>query len=213
MSGFQAYNTFGNIMVDSEKKGTVISSLVQQGTVDVTGYLISTPFGDGRSLGYLVNGGFLFEAGLVWMRFIRDSYCFPGAELFEPNSVQFMRTSVNGTVQSGYLDVFNGQGTLIWSAASAGTMPRVFDHLVIPQGYNLQGQVISKNLGWSPWVLLSGLGGNVSDDGGSSGYSGFLLRYTNGNIQVTYASQYQDNYAQATNQQLLRIPLAVFTGY
>ena len=150
MSGFQAYNTYGNIVVDSEQKGTVISSLIPQGNVEVTGYLIPTPFGDGRSLGYMVSD-ILFQPGLLWCRFTRDSYCFPGAELFEPNSVQFMRTSVNGTVQSGYLDVFNGQGTLIWSAASAGSMPRVFDHLVIPQGYNLQGQVISKNLGWSPW--------------------------------------------------------------
>ncbi|CAH3649952.1 hypothetical protein AI2618V1_1909 [Serratia marcescens] len=212
MSGFQAYNTYGNIVVDSEQKGTVISSLIPQGNVEVTGYLIPTAFGDGRSLGYMVSD-ILFQPGLLWCRFTRDSYCFPGAELFEPNSVQFMRTSVNGTVQSGYLDVFNGQGNLIWSAASAGTMPRVFDHLVIPQGYNLQGQVISKNLGWSPWFLLSGLPGNVSESTESMGFSGFLLRYTNGNIQVTYAAQYQDGYPQATNQQLLRIPLAVFTGY
>jgi hypothetical protein len=43
--------------------------------------------------------------------------------MYEQGTGRFMICSNTTPIQSGYLDVFDPAGNLIWSAASAGTMP------------------------------------------------------------------------------------------
>jgi hypothetical protein len=76
-----------------------------------------------------------------------------------------IRTTRNIGMQSGYLDVFDSAGNLIWSAASASKMPGllVFD---VPANYDLQNNTFALNLSFNPWILVNNCPGNLSDDGG-----------------------------------------------
>jgi hypothetical protein len=66
---------------------------------------------------------------LRWLQLDTNKYGLPGADLLEDNAGSMIRTSRNIGMQSGYLDVFDSAGNLIWSAASASKMPRVVGFL------------------------------------------------------------------------------------
>jgi hypothetical protein len=57
-----------------------------------------------------------------------------------------IRTARNIGMQSGYLDVFDSSGSLIWSAASASSMPRVVGFFDVPANYDLQNNTLAINL-------------------------------------------------------------------
>ncbi len=213
MSGFQVFNTAGNQIIDSNTKGTAFSTEIGfPALTDIGFFLINSQFGNGSTLGIL-SQTFPLDAGLTWFRFNRGSYCMPGALLFEANSGQFMRTTASGQLQSGYLDVFDGGGRLVWSAASAGTMPRIVDFIDVPAGFNLQDTLITKPMGFNPWICISQMPANVSFDGTAGGYSGFQVRWTGNSVQLTYISRAQNTFSYSVGTGGFRVALATFTGY
>lgn len=213
-AGIEIYNSAGKLIIDSNNKHTVVSTLKNVTTVTDTGYyVLSTNFGNGSNLGFLPYQ-FLPEGMLRWGQLNSGQWCFPGASMWAANSGRFMISDKNGSISSGYLDVFNSSGTLIWSAASAGSMPRIVDFMEIPAGTNLQGVTYSKTLSYNPWFLQNSCPGNLSDDGEVTGYSGVCLKWTGTQLQVTYICSKQTAYTSTPLYTYgLKIPLAVFTGY
>lgn len=213
MSGFQAFNAAGKLQVDGTYKPAMISQYVNIGGLWDQGYYqINNPFGDAYSFGSLPQN-FYPNPSTRWVRLNAGAFCFPGAEAFQPNSGQMMISTASVGVSSGYLDVFDPSGNLIWSAVSASAVPRIIDFIDVPAGYDLQNNTWVKNLSFQPWFLMNAFPGNISDDGSVIGYSGVVIRWDGSQIQVRYISQYQNSYMTALGGIGLKIPLAYFTGY
>lgn len=217
MSGFQVYNQYGALTIDGTNKSIATSQYLGRLPVIDVGSVVfvnGTAFGNGTSLGWLQNP--LPRGGMKWWRpLVNGSWGMPGSSLYTPNSGDFMVSSVNTTLQSGFLDVFNEGGQLVWSAASAGTMPRIMDFITIPAGHNLANTITVNTLFANPWICISQCPGESSEAGeGTGGYSGIIIRRNNqSNLSIQYINRNQNNYINAMGGGELKIALAYFTGY
>lgn len=212
MSGFEVYNSAGKLLVDSQKRSTLFYDQRSLGAVTEKGfYRVDSPFGDGSSLGF-TQQQFWNDGNLRWLQLDANKYGLPGADLLEDNAGRMIRTTRNIGMQSGYLDVFDAGGNLIWSAASASKMPRVVCFFDVPASYDLQNNTFTINLGFNPWILVNNCPGNLSDDGGATGYSGIALKWTGSQLQGRYISKNQRNWSQTLQGRGLRIPIAQFVG-
>ncbi|HBM7602604.1 TPA: hypothetical protein LZ355_004811 [Enterobacter asburiae] len=212
MSGFEVYNSAGKLLVDSQNRSTLFYDQRSLGAVTEKGfYRVDSPFGDGSSLGF-TQQQFWNDGNLRWLQLDANKYGLPGADLLEDNAGRMIRTTRNIGMQSGYLDVFDAGGNLIWSAASASKMPRVVGFFDVPASYDLQNNTFTINLGFNPWILVNNCPGNLSDDGGATGYSGIALKWTGSQLQGRYISKNQRNWSQTLQGRGLRIPIAQFVG-
>jgi len=215
MAGFQLYNSAGALTIDSENKSVVMSTVKAMGALSDIGFSrIVSDFGNGSTLGALPYP-FFPESGLKWFQFFTDgSYCFPGASMYEQGTGRFMICSNTTPIQSGYLDVFDPAGNLIWSAASAGTMPRISDFFTVPPSHDLKTTLTVNTAIANPWICISQCPGNYSTDGTTSGYSGIVIRRNSStSFSIQYINRLQKTYQQAMGGNGIRIALASFTGY
>ena len=215
MSGFQVYNSAGALTIDSNNKSVVTSQFKAMGGLSDTGfYRVNSAFGDGSTLGFLGNN-FFPDQGLRWFQLQNDGrYCYPGASLYEAGSGRFMISSNTNGISSGYLDVYNAGGQLIWSAASAGSMPRIQGFFTVPAGYDLSSPLTLNTSFANPWICISQCPANISDDGVASGYSGLMIRRNNStSFTLQYVNSKQKAYSTAMGNNGLNIALASFTGY
>lgn len=212
MSGFEVYNSAGKLLVDSQNRSTLFYDQRTLGTVTDKGfYRVDSPFGDGSTLGFSPQQ-FWNDGRLRWLQLGTNKYGLPGANLLEDNAGSMIRTARNIEMQSGYLDVFDSSGTLIWSAASASKMPRVVGFFDVPANYDLQNNTFSVSLSFNPWILINNCPGNLSDDGVTTGYSGIALKWTGSQLHGRYISKNQRNWSQTLQGRGLRIPIAQFVG-
>lgn len=215
MSGFQVYNSAGALTIDSNNKSVVTSQLKAMGNLSDTGfYQINSAFGNGSTLGFLQDN-FFPDQGLRWFQIQNDGrYCFAGARLYEAGSGRFMISSNTNGISSGYLDVYDAGGQLIWSAASAGSMPRVQGFFSVPAGYDLSNALTLNTSFANPWICISQCPGNISDGGTATGYSGLLIRRNNStSFTLQYVNSKQKPYSTAMGNNGLNIALCSFTGY
>ncbi|WP_447743322.1 hypothetical protein [Enterobacter asburiae] len=218
MSGFQLYNAAGALTIDSNTRSIITGSEKPLGQLSDYGYYagIQCAFGDGRTLGTPPYGTFVNRnTTQYWFQLTVDgSWCFPGAYLFQPNSGRFMTSTTAQYPYSGYLDVFDANGVLTWSAASAGTMPRIVGFLGAGPGVDLANVVTVNSPVPNPWFCWSQCPGNVSDDGTVLGYSGIVIRRNNStSFSFQYINKLQKTYTQALGTNGIQIALASFTGY
>lgn len=213
--GFEVYNDAGALQLDSENKTTLFSDIRDiSGLTDIGYYAIDNPFGGKYPFGFLKPADTPTPGYLHWFRLNAGAFAMPGAWSFQNNSGQIIRTTRNLSVESGYLDVMNGIGDLIWSAKSANRVPRIRGFIDLPANSPVDSQVISFTPGFNPWILLNATPGNISDDGETVGYSGLLIRWTGSQIQVKYARQRQKSFSESFGGRGgLRIPYALFPGY
>ncbi|MEO3322718.1 hypothetical protein ABHD20_08865 [Enterobacter cloacae] len=212
MSGFEVYNSAGKLLVDSQNRSTLFYDQRALGAVtDKGAYRVNSPFGDGSTLGF-TQQSFWNDGRLRWLQLGTNKYGFPGADMLEDNAGSMIRTARNIGIQSGYLDVFDSAGSLIWSAASASKMPRVVGLFDVPANYDLQNNTFSVSLSFNPWILVNNCPGNLSDDGTVVGYSGVVLKWTGSQLQGRYISNNQRSWSQTFQGRGLRIPIAQFVG-
>ena len=212
MSGFEVYNSAGKLLVDSQNRSTLFYDQRALGVVtDKGAYRVNSPFGDGSTLGF-TQQSFWNDGRLRWLQLSTNKYGFPGADMLEDNAGSMIRTARNIGLQSGYLDVFDSAGSLIWSAASASKMPRVVGFFDVPANYDLQNNTFSVSLSFNPWILVNNCPGNLSDDGTVVGYSGVVLKWTGSQLQGRYISNNQRNWSQTFQGRGLKIPIAQFVG-
>ena len=212
MSGFEVYNGSGKLLVDSQNRSTLFYDQRLIGAVTDKGfYRVDSPFGDGSTLGH-TQQQFWNDGSLRWLQLDANKYGLPGANLLEDNAGRMIRTARNIGMQSGYLDVFDSSGSLIWSAASASSMPRVVGFFNVPANYDLQNNTLAINLTFNPWILINNCPGNITTDGIVGGYSGIVLKWTGSQLQGRYISKNQRSWSQTIQGRGLRIPIAQFVG-
>ena len=212
MSGFEVYNSDGKLLVDSQNRSTLFYDQRTLGAVtDKGSYRVNSPFGDGSTLGFTPQS-FWNDGRLRWLQLGTNKYGLPGADMLEDNAGSMIRTARNISMQSGYLDVFDSAGTLIWSAASASRMPRVVGFFDVPANYDLQNNTFSVSLSVNPLILVNNCPGNLSYHGTVVGYSGVVLKWTGSQLQGRYISNNQRSWSQTFQGRGLRIPIAQFVG-
>ncbi|TNL04526.1 hypothetical protein CYD30_23525 [Kosakonia cowanii] len=212
MSGFEVFNAAGKLMIDSDNRSTLFyDNRTITNVTDGGFYSIPNPFGGAFDMGFLPES-FVNNTMLQWIQLTPGKYGFLGAGLAVPNCGRMIRTSRNVAIQSGYMDVFNANGQLVWSAASASQMPRIRSFFDVPAGYDLQNNTLTVTPGFNPWILVNACPGNLSDDGEVVGFSGLVLRWTGSQLQGRYISQKQRNWSQTLQSRGMRIPLAEFVG-
>lgn len=214
MSGFEVFNNAGSVVINSDQTHTLFDTFDTPGIVDVGAYNQPTPFGNLRELGFTSHGWQRYQDYLYWVQLNPGAWCMPGANMFKPGTFRVIRTTRLKSIESGFLDVFDGNGNLIWSAKSAATMPRIMTYVDIPQNYDLNNATWSIAPGFSPFFLWNQCPGNLSDDGEVVGYSGLCVRWDGSNIQFAYVSRYQRTYLDIFNGRgNFRLPLAKFIGH
>lgn len=221
MSGFEAKNPEGSLIVSSDQKHTIFHSIYEPVFLggSVGDYTISTAFGNFNQLVALYSGSISNEGYLYWVQFKNpNNWGYPGFNYFIKNSIRVIRTSRNLQHQSGFLDVFDGEGNLIWSAKSASTMPRVRGILTVPTGYDLTGRIVSSPaLEYNPFFLWNACVGEISDDGVAPiGYSGNLVRWNGTQLQISWMrSSTQMSYLSmfGSGRGGFKLPYATFLDY
>ncbi|QPJ98885.1 hypothetical protein IDM36_13140 [Enterobacter mori] len=212
MSGFEVYNSNNKLLIDSNNRSTLFYDIRNIGAAtDVGSYSVDSPFGTGSTLGSTMPA-FWSDGTLRWLQLSPGKYGFPGADMLESSAGRMIRTSRKIGMESGYLDVFNGSGNLIWSAVSASKMPRVVGFFDVPPGYDLQNNTFAVSVAFNPWILVNNCPGNLSDDGEVVGYSGVMLKWTGSQLLGRYISKNQKNWSQTLQSKGIRIPLAQFVG-
>lgn len=213
--GFEAYNHWGGLIISSEHQHTIYDHMYN---IDV-GYVGDwdhwTNFGNMSDLGSPSNDNMNRRDGyLQWIQFTRPAWAFPSASLFMPNSVRVIRTTRHIRPESGYLDVHDPNGMLIWSAKSASRMPRVTGVLAVDHNFDLNSNIASVSPGYNPFFLWDACGGGINTDGVVSGHSGALVRWTGAELQVTWSTKNQRNFNSIFNQtDQFVIPYAKFIGH
>lgn len=215
MSGLQIYNSAGVLTIDGENKSVVTSQYKGMGAISDLGYYrILHSLGNQYSTGYLTEN-FFPSSGLRWFRCLTDGAInFPGALQYQPGTGDFMITSNTNGIASGYCDVFNASGQLIWSAVAASSMPRIIGFFTVPSSHDLSTALTLTSPIANPWICVSQCPGNISDDGSVTGYSGICIRRDNASTYtLQYVNRNQNSYRAAMGSNGFQIALAYFTGY
>jgi hypothetical protein len=212
MSGFQTYNTNGALVVSSDHTGTYYRDSKAYAAITDAGYFnINTALGNGTDMGYVSNP-YVADANLLWFKFNNNAKMIfnGGSPYATANAGTMARTASNIAVTSGYLDVFDSTGKLVWSAVTASKIPRIQGFFDIPANYDLDNTAYSQAIGTNSWLLSSNAPSNMGGDGGTSGYSGIMFKYASGTLQAIWARQNQYTWAQMMKPYGLRIPYAIF---
>lgn len=215
MSGFEVLNNDGSTIINSDQVHTLFDAVDTPGIVEVGAYNQTTPFGNLSELGFTAYNWNKRVDCLYWIQLTtNNAWCFPGASMFKPGTFRVIRTTRNKSIETGFLDVFDSTGKMIWSAKSAATMPRILKYVDIAQNYDLNANVYSLTPGFNPFFLWNQCPGNLSDDGVVVGYSGLCVKWTGSQIQFGYVSKYQKKFTEVFNGRgNFRLPLAKFQGY
>lgn len=209
------FNNSGVTLINSDQKHTIFENIYTPEIIQPGAYNINTLFGNMSALGFVRLDQVRKDGWLYWVQFTKNNgWGYPGNDMFLPGSIRIIRTSRNKAVQSGYLDVFDAGGNLIWSAQSASTMPQIKGFLEVAPSFPLESQIASVTPGFNPFFLWNSCFGELSDDGLTLGYSGNLIRWTGTQLQTTWIRRNQKSFSELfTGRGSLKIPYAKFQGY
>ncbi|MDC4563230.1 hypothetical protein ACT44I_07185 [Acinetobacter baumannii] len=190
MSGFEVSNDKGEIIVSDTYRHLGVNSVqVLDG---------GAPSSIGASSGWAPS--FIQTPSLVYPSFRNDlpketlyilnlsegtEFCGKYWHSVHNNNISFL--SYDYTKTSGYLDVYDEQGNLIWSAISAKNVPRIVQTYQLTADNLLYG--ITLSIGFNVGILLNTLPSwfrpgpmNNLNRGGVFG------RYSNGQLQLQFAA-------------------------
>lgn len=212
MSGYQIFNSAGALVIDSNYKGTYFLDTINYSNVTDVGYYdIRCQLGNSADMGFVAATPGI-DGSLKWFKPNNGSrFFFAGqADWATANAGLVARTRSDLAVQSGYKDVFNAAGELVWSAVMAARIPRIIGFFDIPANFDLDNSVYSQSIGSNTFILSSALAyGNIFDDGTNTGYSGIYFRFSGGLLQCQWVSKLQNTWASSLKPYGLRIPYAI----
>ena len=213
MSGYQIFNASGALVIDSNYKGTYFRDTITYSNItDIGYYNIACLLGNSADMGYVAAAPGI-DGSLKWFKPSEGARIFFAGQgdWATANAGIVARTRSDIAVQSGYKDVYNAAGELIWSAVMAGKIPRILGFFDIPVNFDLDNSVYSQSIGTNTYFLASALShGNIYDDGGTNtGYSGIYFRFSGGVLQCQWVSKLQNTWASSFKPYGLRIPYAI----
>ncbi|MEN4608152.1 hypothetical protein ABEH06_12840 [Pantoea agglomerans] len=214
MSGYQVWNSAGGLVIDSDFKGTYYQDAVNYaGITDIGYYDISCQLGNSTDMGH-VSASVPLDDSLRWFKPNNNAKMFfTGPDWMTANAGSMARTRSDMPVESGYRDVFNSTGQLVWSAVMAAKIPRILGFFDVPANFDLDNTVYSQYIGTNTWFLISSVpGGNISDDGSVTGFSGPFFRFINGTLQCQWVNKNQQAWANTLKPYGMRIPYGILSN-
>ncbi|MDY0994544.1 hypothetical protein SOM38_10520 [Pantoea agglomerans] len=214
MSGYQVWNSAGALVIDSDFKGTYYQDAVNYaGITDIGYYDISCQLGNSTDMGH-VSASVPLDDSLRWFKPNNNAKMFfTGPDWMTANAGSMAHTRSDMPVESGYRDVFNSAGQLVWSAVMAAKIPRILGFFDVPANFDLDNTVYSQYIGTNTWFLISSVpGGNISDDGSVTGFSGPFFRFINGTLQCQWVNRNQQAWANTLKPYGMRIPYGILSN-
>ncbi|WP_397321908.1 hypothetical protein [Pantoea agglomerans] len=214
MSGYQVWNSAGALVIDSDFKGTYYQDAVNYaGITDIGYYDISCQLGNSTDMGH-VSASVPLDDSLRWFKPNNNAkMLFTGPDWMTGNAGSMARTRSDMPVESGYRDIFNSAGQLVWSAVMAAKIPRILGFFDVPANFDLDNTVYSQYIGTNTWFLISSVpGGNISDDGSVTGFSGPFFRFINGTLQCQWVNKNQQAWANTLKPYGMRIPYGILSN-
>lgn len=211
MSGYQVFNSAGALVIDSNYKGTYFLDTIDYTAIsDIGFYNINCQLGNSSDMGF-VNASVPLDDSLRWFKPNNNAKMFfSGPDWMTASAGSMARTRSDQPVISGYRDVYNSAGVLVWSAAMAARIPRILGFFDIPPNFDLDNSVYSQYIGTNVWLCVSSIpGGNISDDGTVSGYSGPFFKFIDGTLQCQWVNRLQQTWASTLKPYGLRIPYGI----
>lgn len=214
MSGYQVFNSSGALVIDSDYKGTYYRDTVNYTSItDIGYYNITCQLGNSNDMGH-ANASVPVDDNLRWFKPNNNARMFfTGPDWVTANAGSMARSRSDMPVESGYRDIFNSAGQLVWSAVMAAKIPRILGFFDVPANFDLDNSVYSQAIGNDSWILVSSVpGGNISDDGSGTGFSGPFFRFQNGTLQCQWVNKLQQSWASTLRPYGMRIPYGVFSN-
>lgn len=211
MSGYQVWNDKGALVIDADFKGTYYyDNRIYSGISDIGFYNITCQLGNSTDMGFAV-GSAPLDDSLRWFKPTNNAKMFfSGPDWMTAYAGSMARTRSDQPVISGYRDIYNSAGVLVWSAAMAARIPRILGFFDIPPDFDLDNYVYSQYIGTNVWLCVSAIpGGNISDDGVVAGYSGPFFKFIDGTLQCQWVNRYQQTWASTLKPYGLRIPYGI----
>ncbi|EKK4082800.1 hypothetical protein PNF79_003478 [Cronobacter dublinensis] len=224
MSGFEVRNSAGSITVNSSYASPRLLNYVASPRMGTTGDWGGTipDMGKLESLAYLEDS--ITQSGttytqnyhkpgqIMWFRLAVGAWGLPGADYFIPGKVNLAFTRMDVPVESGYLDVFDSSGKLIWSAKSAATTPRIIGFINVPAGYDLLNKTLSVAVPGTPFFPSDMFPGLLSDNGeGVGGRSSLAIKQQSGSVLLRYDAYNNPPYTEMPlYSRGFKIPYAIF---
>lgn len=213
-AGFQSYNLDGSPQVDSTLPYMRTRTSSPTGPITAGYYRFPNPWEPGNPFG--VATGMPPNPGTpvqTWVRLNVGGAFIPFANQYTANAAFAIQTDVTTPITSGYLDVYDDSGKLVWSALSAGGMPRVQGVMKFDSSTDLDSG-ISIPFSFSPFILSNTCMGEVSDDGVVVAWSGMAFRWTGTHLQVRWIRQNQPTFSpNVPARGGAYVPYARFAGY
>lgn len=185
--GFEARNDAGDVIVSSDYKYHYFLSKTRVTVSAVDGVGL---YGNTVAFGNLLSHGLgripLQRGRLNWIKFDSSQWGMVGNQngMFKTNTADVIQTGLDSSPQSGYLDVRDSSGNLVWSAASAAKSPRVRALLRVAASSVSGNSIASFALGYAPWICQNACPGYFSDDGlGNVSIVGLFARWTGSQLQ------------------------------
>lgn len=147
MSGFEVFNDRSELVINTEERMVAVVGEQAIGNI-VTWYNQATL----QSPAFIDKGIGVTSLPLLSqvppLTLLKPAYgaCGCGNVYYSANAGQLKHLNTNYNLQSGYLDVFNPQGDLIWSAVTAEKVPRVVKVINVPAADLIAGTTI--NIGY-----------------------------------------------------------------
>ncbi|ELY2798278.1 hypothetical protein SNN58_004169 [Cronobacter dublinensis] len=224
MSGFEVRNIAGSVTVNSDYKSPLLTNYIASPPFDTTGdWDANIPdMGRLKDLAYLkdsilYNGGaynrnYHKPGQIMWVRLNVGGWGLPGCDYYIPGSVNIAFTRMDATVESGYLDVFNSSGQLIWSAKSAATVPRIIGFITVPPNFDLLNNTLTVSVPGRPFFPTDMFPGLLSLDGeGVGGRASLALKQNVDSISLRYDIYNNPPYTEnPLYYRGFKIPYAIF---
>lgn len=218
MSGFEVRNADGAVTVNSDYKSPLFSSYVASPRMESVGAVDGNVPGFGRLrelAPFLIGLDVTYQPGqLNWFRMSVGGWGLPGAGYFVPGKVNIAKTRIDVAAQSGYLDVFDSSGKLIWSAKSAATMPRILGFLTVPPNYDLEDNILTIPVPGTPFMPLECFMGAINEDNeGVGAKNGIVIKQQSGSVILRYINQNGKSYNKTpVYSRGYKIPYGVFSN-
>ncbi|WP_239978215.1 hypothetical protein [Cronobacter sakazakii] len=224
MSGFEVRNSAGSITVNSSYASPRLLNYVASPRMGTTGDWGGTipDMGKLESLAYLeesiTQSGTTYTQNyhkpgqIMWFRLAVGAWGLPGADYFIPGKVNLAFTRMDVPVESGYLDVFDSSGKLIWSAKSAATTPRIIGFINVPAGYDLLNKTLSVAVPGTPFFPSDMFPGLLSETWeGAGGRASLAIKQQSGSVLLRYDAYNNPPYTETPLYvRGFKIPYAIF---
>ncbi|MBS0855999.1 MULTISPECIES: hypothetical protein [unclassified Tatumella] len=125
---------------------------------------------------------------LIWFNLFDGFEAAPGG-YFQRDSGALLFTKQAIPEKGKYLNVYDANGTLIWTAESCATMPRIIGELFIPPDINLNSEISFYNIPKDIYFLVSPFYCDSDSSDASTIYIAFCIKREGEKIRFIFSSK------------------------